>query len=143
MGEGVTEVYMADTSALVRRVGSPRVDDRFAELIGEGRISRCLLVDLELLRALAGGSVHRLRAGLDETLGRADVHAEDLDRAREVQERLAAAGRHHGTPAIDLVIAAVAERAGATLLHYDADFDRIAEVTGQPVEWVVPPGEAD
>ena len=46
------------------------------------------------------------------------------------------------TRRFDLVIAAVAERAGATLIHYDADFDRIAEVTGQPVEWVVPQGEA-
>ena len=25
-------------------------------------------------------------------------------------------------------------------VHYDADFDRIAEFTGQPVEWVVPRG---
>ena len=24
------------------------------------------------------------------------------------------------------------------LLHYDADFDRIVDVTGQPAEWVVP-----
>jgi hypothetical protein len=28
-------------------------------------------------------------------------------------------------------------------MHYDADYDRIAEVTGQPVEWVVPRGTAD
>jgi hypothetical protein len=26
------------------------------------------------------------------------------------------------------------------LLHYDADFDRIAAVTGQETEWVVPKG---
>jgi len=29
------------------------------------------------------------------------------------------------------------------VLHYDRDFDLIAEVTGQPVEWVVPYGTAD
>ena len=28
------------------------------------------------------------------------------------------------------------------LLHYDADFDRIAAVTGQAMEWVVPRGTA-
>ncbi len=39
-----------------------------------------------------------------------------------------------------LVIAAVAEQAGAVLLHYDADFDRIAAVTGQEMEWVAPKG---
>ena len=26
------------------------------------------------------------------------------------------------------------------MLHYDDDFDLIAEVTGQPMEWVVPRG---
>jgi hypothetical protein len=26
------------------------------------------------------------------------------------------------------------------VLHYDADFDRIADVTGQTSEWVVPKG---
>ena len=34
----------------------------------------------------------------------------------------------------------MAERHGVTLLHYRADYDLIAEVTGQPVEWVVPRG---
>lgn len=40
----------------------------------------------------------------------------------------------------DLVIAATAELNGATVLHYDVDYDRIAAVTGQPTEWVVPKG---
>lgn len=39
----------------------------------------------------------------------------------------------------DLLIAA-AELGGATVWHYDEGFDRIAEVTGQPTEWVVPRG---
>ncbi|GAB4002197.1 hypothetical protein GCM10029992_39750 [Glycomyces albus] len=43
----------------------------------------------------------------------------------------------------DLIIAAAAERHRVTVLHYDKDFDRIAKITGQSCEWVVPPGEAD
>ena len=35
----------------------------------------------------------------------------------------------------DLLIAAVAERAGLCVLHYDRDYDLIASVTGQDVEW--------
>jgi len=38
------------------------------------------------------------------------------------------------------LIAACAQRHGVTVLHYDGDFDLIAEVTGQPVQWVVPRG---
>ncbi len=34
----------------------------------------------------------------------------------------------------DLIIAATAELAGLTVLHFDKDFDVIAELTGQPVE---------
>jgi predicted nucleic acid-binding protein len=34
----------------------------------------------------------------------------------------------------DLLIAAIAERAGLSLLHQDMDFDLIAEITGQPTE---------
>jgi predicted nucleic acid-binding protein len=37
-------------------------------------------------------------------------------------------------------IAAAAEAAGLTVLHYDEDFDRIAEVTGQPTRWLADRG---
>ncbi len=40
----------------------------------------------------------------------------------------------------DLLIAAAAERAGITLVHYDADYEAIAEITGQPVRWAAPRG---
>jgi predicted nucleic acid-binding protein len=40
----------------------------------------------------------------------------------------------------DLVIAAAVESFGLTVLHYDADFEHIAEVTGQSHDWVVPRG---
>jgi predicted nucleic acid-binding protein len=38
------------------------------------------------------------------------------------------------------VIAAVAERERVTVLHYDGGYELIAQVTGQPVQWVVPRG---
>ena len=60
-------------------------------------------------------------------------------RAIDVQGLLALRG-HHRVPIPDLVIAAVAEQAGVVLLHYNADFDRIAAVTGQEMEWVAPRG---
>ena len=40
----------------------------------------------------------------------------------------------------DLLIAAVAEREHVTLLHCDSDYDLVAEVTAQPMQWVVPRG---
>ena len=41
------------------------------------------------------------------------------------------------------VVAAAAEVAGLCVLHYDADYDRIAVVTDQPTEWVAPAGTLD
>jgi predicted nucleic acid-binding protein len=38
------------------------------------------------------------------------------------------------------VIAATAELSGATVLHYDIDYDRIAAITGQSTEWIAPAG---
>ena len=35
-----------------------------------------------------------------------------------------------------VMIAATAEVHGATVLHYDRDFDLIAAVTGQPTQWI-------
>jgi len=39
--------------------------------------------------------------------------------------------------------AAAAETRDLVVLHYDADFDRIAAVTGQACEWVVPAGSVE
>ncbi len=43
-------------------------------------------------------------------------------------------------PLPDLLVAACAEGAGLTVLHYDAAFDRIPQLTGRPVLWVVDHG---
>ena len=54
--------------------------------------------------------------------------------------RSAARSQQRGAKIADLLIAAAAESAELVVLHYDHDFDLIAAVTGQPVEWVVPAG---
>ena len=71
-----------------------------------------------------------------------ETMAEHVQRARQVQRMLAAKHRR-GRKLPDLLVAAAAEANGLTVLHYDADFDRIAAATGQPCEWVVPSGAVD
>jgi predicted nucleic acid-binding protein len=53
---------------------------------------------------------------------------------------LARSGKHRAVSIPDLLIAAAAERHGLTVVHYDRDFDHIAGVTRQPMQWVVPQG---
>jgi predicted nucleic acid-binding protein len=56
------------------------------------------------------------------------------NRAVEVLKLLATRGWHRAAKVPDLLIAAVAERTGLTMLHLDKDFELIAEVTHQPIE---------
>ena len=67
----------------------------------------------------------------------------DHERTREVQAELSARGQHRAVSLVDALVAAVAEARGLTILHYDADFELLADITGQAHEWVVTPGTAD
>lgn len=63
-------------------------------------------------------------------------------RAMDVFEAFAERGplHHRQVGVADLLIAAAAELAELTLLHYDRHFEVIAEVTGQPVRALAPLG---
>jgi predicted nucleic acid-binding protein len=95
-------------------------------------------VDLDVLFSARNrkelASVRQERAALVQV----SMLQEDFERAMDVMEALAARGEHRAATIPDLLIAAAAERAGLCILHYDQDFERIAAVTEQPAQWVVP-----
>jgi predicted nucleic acid-binding protein len=62
------------------------------------------------------------------------------ERAKDVQGELCSQGRHRAAGPVDLLVAATAEEHGMTVLHYDSGFQRIAEITGQRVQWLAEPG---
>jgi predicted nucleic acid-binding protein len=100
------------------------------------------------LTALEVGFSARTAAEFDSLTGALEVFDAvpvtdgDYARAGAVQRLLASQGQR-GRKLPDLLIAAVAERTGLTVLHYDRDFALIAEATEQSHEWVVPPGTID
>jgi len=119
---------------------SDPVRARLAPLIRSGAIATCSIVDLEVLYSARNHEEHeRIRMRRLLAYERIPLTQQVFDRAIEVQGALARTG-HHRLPIPDLIVAAAAESADRIVLHYDADFDRIAAVTGQPVEWVVPRG---
>lgn len=119
---------------------SRAVDARLAPLIGSGDLATCAVVELEVLySARSHTDLHATRARRS-ALPLIAMEQQDFDRAAVVMEALAERGKHRSVGIPDLLIAAAAERARATLLHYDSDFDTIAAVTGQAAEWVVPRG---
>jgi predicted nucleic acid-binding protein len=133
-------VYLADKSALTRRDTRPEIREVIEPLLLAGRIATCGIVDLELLYSAPSPATYAELARVLRSLPRAPVTEGAVDRALEVQGLLAARSEHRAVPLPDLLVAACAEHAGLTVLHYDADYDRIAEVTGQPTQWVVARG---
>jgi predicted nucleic acid-binding protein len=135
--------YLADKSALARFDTSSEVSAVLDPLLIEGAVATCGMIDLEVLYSAESPRAYAdFAAGL-RRLPRVQMSEEVLDRALEVQGRLAKRSQHRGVSLPDLIIAACAESTGLTVLHYDADYERIAEVTGQPVQWVVPRGSVD
>lgn len=133
--------HVVDTSVLTR-IGDSTVRRAIEERAAGGELARAGISDLEV------GYSARNAEEWDELLGALRVFdliettVEHVRRARQVQ-RLLAAKHQRGRKVPDLLIAAAAETEGLAVLHYDADFDRIAAVTGQSAEWVVPPGSID
>jgi predicted nucleic acid-binding protein len=132
--------YLADTSALARLRHRP-VAAALGPLIEAGLVATCGVIEFEL------GWVTRSSKEFDELRADRDVgyewlptHDEDWRRALAVQAALWRGGQVRAVGFPDLLIAAVAERERVSVLHYDSDYDLIAEVTGQPVQWMVPRG---
>jgi predicted nucleic acid-binding protein len=134
----LTARYLADKSALAR-FPVPPVQQRLRPLLEEGWIATCAIVDLEVL--YSSRSLADYEAVLEErrSLDVAPIDPEVMHAAIELQHALARRGQHR-VPIADLVISAAARAAGLVVLHYDSDFERIAEVGGAAQEWVVPQG---
>jgi predicted nucleic acid-binding protein len=132
--------FLADKSALTRRETRPEVREILEPLLLAGEIVTCGIVDLELLYSARDRSTYRATAEALRGMPRAAVDNEVVERALEVQGMLAERSQHRAVPLPDLLVAACAESAGLAVLHYDADFERIAELTGQRVPWIVPRG---
>jgi predicted nucleic acid-binding protein len=131
--------YLADKSALAS-AHLPAVAARLEPPFLGGEVASCGVVDLELLFSARSAKDYLAILADRSALPHVEVGERGIERAIEVQTALARKGQHRGVTIPDLLIAAAAEAAELCVLHYDANFERIAEVTRQPTEWVVPAG---
>jgi predicted nucleic acid-binding protein len=130
--------FLVDTS-VVKRLGHPQVRMVVEPLATAGEVGRPSICDLEVgFSARNAAEWDRLVEAL-AVFEAVDTTAAHFRRALAVQ-RLLAARSQRGRKIPDLLVAAAAEELDAVVLHYDADFDLIASVTGQRCQWVVPAG---
>ncbi|WP_420622579.1 PIN domain-containing protein [Candidatus Poriferisodalis sp.] len=133
--------HIFDTSVLTR-LSSDAIRAVAEPLVAAGRAARAGISDLEIgFSARDVDEWEKLANSLDE-LHLIETSADHVRRARQTQRLLAERGLK-GRSIPDLLIAAAAEVEQLTVLHYDKDYDFIAEVTGQQCEWVVPRGSID
>jgi predicted nucleic acid-binding protein len=137
----VALTHLVDTSVLTR-LGQQPIRAAIELGAARGELARAGISDLEVgYSARSAAEWDRLIEAL-EVFELVETSSDHLRRARQVQ-RLLAAKHQRGRKVPDLLIAAAAEARNLSVLHYDADFDRIAAVTGQACEWIVPAGSAD
>jgi len=131
--------HLIDKSAWARLVHD-EVALVWATPVATGRIAVTGVGMLEILvSATSGADFIEARFELS-MMPRVAVTEQIIDRALDVQGLMAARGTHRAPSPADLVLAACAEANGLAVLHYDKGFDLIAEVTGQPMDWVALPG---
>ena len=132
--------YLADKSAIARW-HHPSVRTVLAPLVQHGLMATCAISELEVLFcALGRVDCELVAADRRRAYEWLPTEDGDLRRALSVQAQLADQPQPRAVPLPDLIIAAVAERHGVCVLHYDADYERVATITGQPTRWVVREG---
>ncbi len=139
----VSTKYLLDNSAWTRiwhRALPLARREEVATAITERRVHACLPFLLEAGYSARGADDHdQIMLGL-RSLPFAAIDEATEERALQLQADLAQCG-HHRMPPVDLLIAAIAERHGLTVLHCDRDFDVIRDRTSARMssEWLAPP----
>lgn len=132
---------LVDTSVL-NRLENQRIREVVTPMAERGELARAAISDLEVGYSARDAQEWDQLSDALNLFTQVDTTAAHVRRALQVQRQLASK-HQRGRKIPDLLIAAAAEARSLVVLHYDADFDLIAAVTGQPVEWVVPPGTGD
>lgn len=132
---------LVDTSSLILARRHTGAADWLRKGILANTVATCDQVALEFLRGAR--NVDEFLA-FEDTLSAFPwfrIEPADWDRARDVFRELAAVtgGYQQSVPIPDALIAAVAERNDAVVVHFDRDFDRIAAITGQACRWIIEP----
>jgi predicted nucleic acid-binding protein len=140
----VTDTLLLDNSAWSRLADAALADDRRAEIadaLQAGRIATSLPFLLEAGYSARNAKDHDQLLTELLALPRFAIDGTVEQRALEGQRQLARVG-HHRLPPVDLFVAAIADRHGLGVLHYDRDYDVIGEKTDLEFEsvWLAPPG---
>ncbi|MFD3506732.1 PIN domain-containing protein [Nocardia sp. NPDC058666] len=121
-------IYLLDTSALVRLLADPVLQEAWADSIEANVIASCYPQRAEFLYSARNSAEYDEIAEMfgdmypDRAVPRAAGRWID-----SVQRQMSQHGEHRSASAVDLMIAATAAHHGLTVLHHDADFRTVAK----------------
>ncbi len=140
----MTSAFLLDNSAWARinnlAVPQERVD-QVSAAIRVGAVWSSIILLLEAGYSATDAASHARMMDELGMLSRAELDVVITDRAVDLQRQLAGLG-HHRVPPVDVLTAAIAEKYGLTVLHYDKDYDVICEKSdcAAATEWIAPRG---
>ncbi|MBA2428951.1 MAG: PIN domain-containing protein [Thermoleophilaceae bacterium] len=115
--------------------------DEIADALEERRVATCLPFLLEAGCSARSASEHSELIEELLALPLLQIDEEVECRALDVQRQLALSG-HHRLPPVDLILAAIADKNGRGVLHYDSDYDVLSSKTDLRFRsvWLAPRG---
>ena len=132
-------LHLADKWAWEQARYDKDARQRLHELLETGQLAVCVVSLAELLYSTRNAQ-ELARARLDlSSLAYLQMTPGAEQNLADIMAALALRG-HHRMPIPDLMLAAIAQSHSAVVLHSDAENERIADVTGQPHDWIVPRG---
>ena len=135
---------LLDNSAWAR-ITDPALDDQrvtdLADALEAGHLATCLPFLLEAGYSARSARDHDQLLNELLALPHFAIDQDVEQRALDAHRQLARVG-HHRLPPVDLLVAATADRHGLDVLHYDRDYDLIAEKTDLDFDsvWLAAPG---
>jgi predicted nucleic acid-binding protein len=134
---------LIDKSAWERQQ-HPAIAAEWETAVAADQLMTCSVTEYEILFSTQDANRFDLlqeRLGGFRRLPMTDtVHRAGLRALRDLAHK---APLHHRIKLPDLLIAACAQEAGVDVLHYDRDFDRLAQVLAFESRWLAPPGSLD
>jgi len=131
--------YLADKSAFEQQRHSEAAAGLLRALAADGVLHMTEIVALELLYSARNAEDYESRRADLAALPWLRLTEAVAARALDIQRQLVRTGQHR-RPIPDLLVAATALEHDATVLHYDHDFDLIAEATGLSARWIITAG---
>ncbi len=129
-----------DTSALILAARAGEVRVLLADALAADEVAISEPIRLEYLNGARNADEYQRFDDALRAMRQLTTTGHDWQRALDVHAQLARTGPglQRSVRLPDLIIAAVAEREGLRLVHFDEDYDRIASITGQAARWIIP-----